>query len=94
MLDGPLAQLFLDLHNIPENHRSEYETALHGQLLELGNRLRPLSAGDKVDADWLADSLTQGERADRGVFHAHVDLGGSDIKRLNCKKPDCPNKRQ
>jgi len=91
MLDGALGQLFLDLDKISESKRSNYENGLHRQLLEIAQRLRPLSS----TTPFTSISLSQAIR-DAVALRVQVDLdlGGSDTTRLHCTKPDCPNKRR
>jgi hypothetical protein len=91
MLDGPLGQLFRDLDKIPASDRSSYEDGLHRQIKELGL--------------WLQSSSSSSHRLLEGEFRnlikagpslrVEVDLSGdgSDVTRLRCSKPDCPNKR-
>jgi hypothetical protein len=90
MLDGALAQLFLDLDAIPQAERSEYENALHVELLELAYRLQPLSRSLRFTAAALKVDLKTLEIA---ASDAGLQLVKSDSIRLRCEAPNCPNKR-
>jgi hypothetical protein len=91
MLDGALGRLFFDLDKIPKPMRSAYESALHRELLELSQRLRPLSSTESLTGAMLRRAI---ERSP-GLM-AEVDAGSSswDVTRLHCNEPNCPNKRR
>ena len=80
MLAGALGQLFLNLDKIAPCDRSEYEDALHRELLELARRLQPLPSAEPVDAVMLRKAI---ETATYPVnLRVGIDLGPapSDVK--------------
>ena len=89
MLGGALGQLFLDLDKVPVSERSSYENALHQQLLEIAQRAWPLSSTQMFTSDLLRQTIEANPS-----LRVQIDLdAGSDVTRLHCSKPDCPNKR-
>jgi hypothetical protein len=90
MLAGALGRLFLDLDKVPESERSPYESALHRELVEIAQRLQPLPSQQNFGS-WSLRQAIESSPALR--VQVDLDLDGSDVTRLRCSKPDCPNKR-
>ena len=89
MLVGALGQLFVDLDKIPELNRSEYERALHQELLELANRSRPLAT-----AQILSSEVVRAAVEFTPELHMKIDLRPTDTVRMRCDAALCPLKRQ
>ena len=89
MLGGALGQFFIDLDKIPEPVRSDYEKALHKELLDLANRLRPLATEKILSGEELRVAI---ERTPE--LKVQIDLQPSDLGRVHCDEPRCPLKRK
>jgi hypothetical protein len=106
MLDGALGRLLADLEKIDPNQRSAYETALYNELRALqspGGLLPTLQAFARQIG--IGDAAFRKVMAGSGIASLITDLapgGGnsgpapvdSDVTRLRCNRPDCPNKRR